>query len=68
VNYDVIPGDDSEYERIEEITQYLEAQEVAIVFRRSNDIGNDKVGTNRFALRFRFGLRFDHSSTSRGRD
>jgi len=46
VNYNVIAGDDSEHGRIEEITQDLEAQEVAIVFRRSNDIGNAKVGTN----------------------
>src|SRR5260370_21454271 len=47
VNCNVIAGDDSERGPIEEITQYLEAQVVAIVFRRSNGIGNDKVGTNR---------------------
>src|SRR5260370_6373117 len=64
VNYNVIAGDDSEHGRVEEITQYLESQDVAIVFRRSNDIGNDKVGANRFALRFRFGLRLCHSSPS----
>src|SRR5260370_11676798 len=64
VKYNVNAGDDSEHGRIEEITQYLEAQEVTIVFRRSNDIRNDEVGTNRFALRFRFGLRFGHASTS----
>src|SRR6266404_621537 len=47
VNYNIITGDDGKHRRIKPITQYLEAQNVAIVFRRSDDIRDNEMRTDR---------------------
>ena len=65
VNYDAVSGNNGEHRRIKEITQYLESQKVAIVFRRSDYIRNDEMRANRFALCCRFDLWFCHASTYR---
>src|SRR5437879_4227326 len=60
VNHNVTAGYHGKHWWIEEITQYLEPQDVAIVFRGGDNIGSDKVRTNRLALRFRFDLQLGH--------
>ncbi len=46
VNYDAVSGNNGEHRGIKEITQYLESQNVTIVFRRSDYIRNDEMRAN----------------------